>query len=73
MATVHPTVKEDTIIYCVWEHKTSGQNGSANIVLSTEIHDLITDYIAKHRPKPLPENEEYVFLTPGENGGSLVG
>ena len=65
MATVHQTIAEDMFVYRVCEHKTPGQFGSANIVLSKKIHDMITGYIAKHRPTPLPENEEYAFLTRG--------
>ena len=52
-------------MYRVCEHKTSGQFGSAHLVVPAAIHDLIEGYVAKHRPAPQPENEDYVFLTPG--------
>ena len=55
----------DVYVYRVWEHKTNGQFGSAHLVVPTAIHDLVEEYAARHRPSPQPENEEYVFLTPG--------
>ena len=53
------------MIYKVWNHKTSGHFGSANIVVPLEIHDRISAYISKHRPTPQEEAQECVFLTPG--------
>ena len=48
----------------MWQHKTSGNFGSANIVLPETQHRLICDYIKKHRATPADGFEEYVFLTP---------
>ena len=48
-ATAHSTGGGESIyIYKVWEHKTSGQFGSANLVVPEELHQLISAYIAKH-------------------------
>ena len=35
------------------------------MVVPEHIHNLIVEYVEKHRPQAQPENEEYVFLTPG--------
>lgn len=56
-------------IYKVWDHKTAAQFGSANIVTSEEVHNILCTYIEKYRPQPQPEYSEYIFLTPG---GHLV-
>ena len=34
---------------------TSGQFGSANLVLTSEMHGLVKLYIEQHRPTPLEE------------------
>ncbi len=52
-------------VYKVWEHKTSAQFGSANIVAPEHLHESLLSYVDKHRPHPQPENKEFVFLTPG--------
>jgi len=64
-ATPHKTSTGEVMIYKVWNHKTSGQFGSANIVLPLEIHDIISAYIDKHWPIPKDEFTQLVFLTPG--------
>ena len=53
------------MIYKVWNHKTSGQFRSANIVLPLEIHNIISAYVDKHRPTPQDEFAQLVFLMPG--------
>ena len=54
-------------VYKVWGHKTSSQFGSANIVTSEEVHEILCTYVEKHRPQPQPQLREYVFLTPAGN------
>ena len=63
-ATAHSTAGGECVyIYKVWEHKTSGQFGSVNLVVPEELHQLISAYIAKHRPEA-QDCKQYVFLTP---------
>ena len=64
-ATAHSTAGGECVyyIYKVWEHKTSGQFGSVNLVVPEQLHQLISAYIAKHRPEA-QDCKQYVFLTP---------
>ena len=49
-ATAHSTGGGESIyIYKVWEHKTSGQFGSANLVVPEELHQLISAKHLKHK------------------------
>ena len=48
----------------VWQHKTAGQFGSANLVLPEAHHHLVSEYIRKHRPAAAAGCEDFVFLTP---------
>jgi hypothetical protein len=64
-ATLHTTsTGKKVYMYKVWEHKTSGQFGSAHIVTPEDVHDILCTYVKKYRPQPLPECSDYVFLTP---------
>ena len=49
----------------VWQHKTSGTFGSANLVVPEAIHEIVCLYVERHRPTPTtPESSDLVFLTP---------
>ena len=59
-ATSHTTHSgEVMMIYKVWNHKTSGQFGSANIVLSLEIHNIVSAYVtclAAYKARPITQH-----------------
>ena len=64
-ASSHTTRSEEVVwVYRVWQHKTSGQFGSANLIVTVRVHKLLTEYTSKHRPTPQEGCEQYVFLTP---------
>ena len=48
----------------VWQHKTCGTFGSANLVVVEAIHEVVCLYVEKHRPTPTPESTDFVFITP---------
>lgn len=47
----------------VFSHKRYSTHGSANLVIPENIYELVGRYIEVHQPKPLPQNEDIVFLT----------
>ena len=61
-ATEHCTSSEKVVVYKVWEHKTKGAFGTANLVIPQKFHDVLKAYI-KHRSMPAVGCEVYVFLT----------
>ena len=69
-ALVHAILLSDYYRLCsctlqVWQHKTSGTFGSANLVVPEAIHEIVGLYVKKHRPTPTtPESSDLVFLTP---------
>ena len=52
-ATKHATESGKLVIYKVWEHKTNGVFGSANLVAPLSLHELLHNYISSHRPQPM--------------------
>ena len=74
-ATSHETSNGEVMyVYKVWEHKTSGNFESENLVVPECLHGLITGYVEKHCPAAATDCGEYVFLTPaGKKSGTPLG
>ena len=61
LAEGQDTANGTVYVYKVWEHKTCGQFGSANIVVPQDMHTLVCKYINNHRPTPAQGEEDYIY------------
>ena len=71
-ATKHTVAGEGVYVCRVWEHKTSGQFGSANVVVPEHIHSLIVEYDTDHKPSQKMKNMSFSHLVGAKLPTSLM-